>query len=166
MAAKAWIDAFLLIEANDNEWKIPFLFRSDFFEIIETSMEEVFFHSNFFFLKWISESEDKKPFCRSFKEKEIFWQKVSIHSRIKESWIFYLNISFVRRCRVLNGMEQLMKQDFLLLNQDHETFFYSYHLLSWCCLFVELVKEATSCALTLELSSFSFQTLLIRLITF
>ena len=104
MAAKAWIDAFLLIEANDNEWKIPFLFRSDFFEIIETSMEEVFFAQKFFFLKWISESEDKKPFCRSFKETEIFWQKVSIHSRIKESWIFYLNISFVRRRRVLNGM--------------------------------------------------------------
>ena len=63
-----------------------------------------FFSLKFFFLKWISESEDKKPFCRSFKEKEIFWQKVSIHSRIKESWIFYLNISFVRRRRVLNGM--------------------------------------------------------------
>ena len=142
MAAKAWIDAFLLIEANDNEWKIPFLFRSDFFEIIETSMEEVFFtQKSFFFLKWISESEDKKPFCRSFKEKEIFWQKVSIHSRIKESWIFYLNISFVRRRRVLNGM---VKQDFLLFKQDHETFFYSYHLLSWCCLIEELVKEATS----------------------
>ena len=118
---------------------------------------------SFFSLNEFPSLKIKSLFCRSFKEKEIFWQKVSIHSRIKESWIFYLNISFVRRCRVLNGM---VKQDFLLLNQDHETFFYSYHLLSWCCLIEELVKEATSWTLSLELSSFSFQTLLIRLITF
>ena len=45
-------------------------------------------------------------------------------------------------------------------------FFDCYHLLSRFCLIKEMIQKATLCTLCLQVHSFSFQTLLIRLIVF